>query len=367
MKKSFLALAVLGAFAGGAQAQTSVTLFGVVDAALGSISSTNAGRVTGLSSSGISSSRFGVRGTEDLGGGMRAGFWLEAGVNNDSGSFGGTSTNNQTTGASGGGGLTFNRRSTVSLLGGFGELRLGRDYVPTFWNLTIFDPFGTVGVAQSSNITLAPVATAVRASNSIAYFLPNNLGGLYGQATYAFGENNSNAGATKKDGTYAGMRIGYAGGPFDIAAAFGKTKYASGDYKQNNIAGSYNFGVLKLMAQYATNDITGFTKWKSGLVGLTAPLGSGELRLSVANTKVDNLTNAASSFAVADGKATQFGIGYVYNLSKRTAAYAQYAHIKNSDGARFEVNTNGLTSPALANNTVGGKSSGYEFGVRHSF
>ncbi|MBX7229679.1 MAG: porin [Burkholderiaceae bacterium] len=369
MKKSLLALAVLGAFAGAAQAQTSVTMFGIVDAALGHISTTNNGSVTGLSSSGINSTRFGVRGTEDLGGGMRAAFWLEAGLNNDNGSFGGTNTNNQSTGGTGGGGLTFNRRATVSLLGNFGEVRLGRDYVPTFWNLTIFDPFGTNGVAQSTNINLiTAMPTSVRASNSIAYFLPSNLGGLYGQATYAFGENNSNA-ANKRDGNHAGLRVGYAGGPFDIAVAAGKTKYVAGDYKVANIGGSYNFGFLKLMGQYGTNEVTNVTKWKTGLIGLTAPLGQGELRFDVAQTKVDNLIPVVpapySTYAVADGKATQFGIGYVYNLSKRTAAYAHYVHIKNRDGARFEANTNGLVSPTL--NTAGGKSTGYEFGVRHSF
>ena len=128
MKKSLIALAVLAA-SGAAMAQSSVTLFGVVDAtyAYGSGSASNKSQLT---NSGYNSSRLGFRGVEDLGGGMTASFWLEAGVNNDNGSGANTNTNNQATGATGGGGLTFNRRSTVSLSGGFGEVRLGRDFTP---------------------------------------------------------------------------------------------------------------------------------------------------------------------------------------------------------------------------------------------
>ena len=136
MKKSLIALAVLAA-SGAAMAQSSVTLFGIVDATY-AYGSGSAGNKSQLTNSGYNSSRLGFRGVEDLGGGMSASFWLEAGVNNDNGSGANTSTNNQASGSTGGGGLTFNRRSTVSLNGGFGEVRLGRDYTPQFWNLTVF-------------------------------------------------------------------------------------------------------------------------------------------------------------------------------------------------------------------------------------
>ena len=110
MKKSLIALAVLAA-SGAAMAQSSVTLFGVVDAtyAYGSGSVSNKSQLT---NSGYNSSRLGFRGVEDLGGGMSASFWLEAGLNNDNGTGGVTNTNNQAA-TSTGGGLTFNRRSTV--------------------------------------------------------------------------------------------------------------------------------------------------------------------------------------------------------------------------------------------------------------
>src|SRR5262245_59230432 len=126
MKKSLLALAALTAFAGAASAQSTVTLFGVVDQAVFSAKN-GANSMKGLASNQLNSNRLGFRGVEDLGGGLRAGFWLESAMANDTGLAGGGNT-----------GLDFQRRSTVSLMGGFGELRLGRDYDPSFWNYTVF-------------------------------------------------------------------------------------------------------------------------------------------------------------------------------------------------------------------------------------
>ena len=199
MKKSLVALAAL-AVAGVASAQSSVTLFGVVDAAVSGYynesknvfgGSTTTSR-TELANSGYNSSRLGFRGTEDLGGGLAASFWLEAGSEQRRRHRPAPASPARR--ATAAGGLTFNRRSTVSLSGGFGEVRLGRDYTPTFWNDTVFDPFGTNGVGTnlistangfSSRRRVTGGFTAnpnyVRASNSIGYFLPPNLGGFYGQ------------------------------------------------------------------------------------------------------------------------------------------------------------------------------------------
>ena len=201
MSKSLAALAALAA-AGGACAQSSVTLFGVVDAAVSSYSAKSRFYSTGLlpafapagqpdtvkrsqtalSNSGYNNSRLGFRGTEDLGGGLSASFWLEAPVFNDSGAAGLS---------------TFGRRSTVSLSGGFGEIRLGRDFTPSFWSDTVFDPMGATGVGTNlistinSNLAIAASGGTlngalsggtdnyVRTSNAIGYFLPPNLGGFY--------------------------------------------------------------------------------------------------------------------------------------------------------------------------------------------
>jgi predicted porin len=195
LKKSLIGLAAISCLtAGSAYAQSSVTLFGIVDAVL-QVGRGSVANRTQLGNSGYDGSRLGFRGTEDLGGGMSASFWLEAGMNNDTGVGNATNTNNQASGGAlaglnGSQGLTFNRRSTVSLAGNWGEIRLGRDYTPQFWNVTIFDPLASNGVGAgqvlSSNIA---GATLVRASNSIGYFIPPNLGGFYGQVQYYLGEN----------------------------------------------------------------------------------------------------------------------------------------------------------------------------------
>src|SRR5688572_5445505 len=229
MKKSLIALAVMAA-AGAASAQSSVTLFGIVDATL-QWSKGGSGDVRfRVTNSGYNSSRLGFRGTEDLGGGMAASFWLEAGVNNDDGSGQNTVVNSGTGLTTGGGGLTFNRRSTVSLSGGWGELRLGRDYTPTFWNLTVFDPFGTNGSGTTATLQTSATLTTpgtgvntVRASNSIGYFFPANIGGVYGQVQYAENELPNNTGAGVDAGRYLGARVGFASGPFNVAFAVGRT------------------------------------------------------------------------------------------------------------------------------------------------
>ncbi|MBC7470682.1 MAG: porin [Ramlibacter sp.] len=350
MKKSLIAMAVL-ASAGVASAQSSVTLFGIVDATLafgkGSISNK-----TQLTNSGYNSSRLGFRGTEDLGGGMSASFWLEAGMANDNGSGAATNVNNQTTGTSaasaGTQGLTFNRRSTVSLGGGWGEVRLGRDYTPQFWNLTVFDPFGTngVGTTQTLNSSLGgPVA--VRASNSIGYFLPGNLGGFYGQLQHYRGENNNNV---ANDGTGTAMRVGYANGPANAALAYSTTKYATGDIKSTNLGGQWDFGVAKLMGHYVRDRVSGSATGKGGLIGALVPVGPGEIRLAYSTYKND---------LAGTPKTNKIALGYVHNLSKRTAVYTTYARVKNSGGAAQALNGSG--------NAANQNSTGYDFGIRHSF
>jgi len=349
MKKSLIALAVLAA-SGAAMAQSSVTLFGVVDAtyAYGSGSVANKSQLT---NSGYNSSRLGFRGVEDLGGGLSASFWLEAGLNNDNGTGGVTNTNNQAA-TSTGGGLVFNRRSTVSLNGGFGEVRLGRDYTPQFWNLTVFDPFGTngVGTTQTQNSNLGG-PTNTRASNAIGYFLPGNLGGFYGQAQYYLGENLSNT-ANKKDGNGLAARVGYANGPINVALAASQTKYlVAGNIKSWNLGGQYDLGVAKILAHYNQDKISGGADGKGFLIGGLVPVGAGEVRLAYSTYKIDTVG--------ADPRANKLALGYVHNLSKRTALYATYAHVSNKNGSAQSLN--GSVTAA------GDNSNGYDFGIRHSF
>jgi predicted porin len=360
MKKSLIALAALAA-ASVASAQSSVTLFGVLDASYTHGSADNS--KSQITDSGYNSSRLGFRGTEDLGGGMSASFWLEAGLNNDNGTGDATSTNNQasgtTTATAGTQGLTFNRRSTVSLAGGWGELRLGRDYTPQFWNHTIFDPFGTNGVGTTATLVAAtdaadPVST--RASNSVGYFLPGNLGGFYGQAMVYLGENVQDGSAAEDDGRGAAVRGGFAAGPFNVAAAYAKTNFAVGDITNWNLGGQWDFGVAKLMGiynEYKLDLVAGDRKIKGWLVGASIPVGAGEIRGSYSTSEIDD---------AADTGVTKYALGYVHNLSKRTAVYATYAHVSNDGLARVALG--GATFNAT---TFGNSSNGYDIGIRHSF
>ncbi|MDB5947384.1 MAG: porin [Ramlibacter sp.] len=365
MKKHMLAILAAGA-ANLAMAQSSLTLFGVADATLSHYKVAGGTTITRLGSGGLAASRIGFRGFEDLGGGLSAGFWLESEFSIDNGTGGTTNTNNQATGtapaAAGQQGLTFNRRSTVSLLGPLGELRLGRDYVPTFWNFAVFDPFAMQGAASASNLLFAgtsgPGVNVVRNSNSIQYLFnaphPSGATGLYGQVQYALGENPSGT-ATASDGKYYGFRGGYATGPFNVAIAHSKTNaLASQDFTLTNGGASWNFGFAVLMASYTVAK-SGLPNSRndSYLVGATIPVGPGYIPLSLIRTKKDN---------TAQAQAQQLAVGYVHNLSKRTALYTTYARVTNKNGAAFSV---GGSSPiaGVANATA----TGLDLGVRHSF
>ncbi|HMO48267.1 MAG TPA: porin [Rubrivivax sp.] len=367
MKKSVLALAALGAFAGAASAQSSVTMFGVVDLNVMTVS--NNDRTYSMGTDGMASSRLGFRGVEDLGGGMKASFWLEMGLAPDTGRNAGVWGNGDLPiiGSSSreGNQLYFNRRSTLSLSNQWGELRLGRDYTPTFWNWTVFDPFGTVGVGSATNLALSGAVSAalaggtfgtlVRANNMVSYILPNGTfgPGLYGQLSIAAGEN---ANANK----YYGGRIGYAAGPFDIAASYGKTEEllaGSGvDGDAWNIAGSWNFGFMKLSGFYGKMETDGLVteaERENWYLAVTAPFGQWNVKASYGGTNGKKALN--------NDDASQWAIGVDYNLSKRTALYATWSSINNDGNSAFRVNSQ---SSAL---TSGHNSTGGQVGVRHSF
>lgn len=210
MKHTSLALAVGAVILGtaaSASAQSSVTIFGVMDAAIvrstGSIAST-----TRMNTSEALGSRLGFRGTEDLGGGLSANFMLEAGLLNDTGAGAATNSNNQASGSAGGGGLTFNRQAWMGLLGKFGEVRLGREYTPTFSAFALNDPFGGNGSMVMSQAWQGAIgglvlANAVRTSNGVSYQTPAAWGPVRAHLLYALSENASNAGATARPQAFA--------------------------------------------------------------------------------------------------------------------------------------------------------------------
>ena len=205
MKKSLLALAVLGAFAGVASAQSSVTCYGIVDLSVNDIKNGNA-HTQSMQSNQLNSNRLGFRGIEDLGGGLKAGFWLEAAMSNENGSVGG---GNGIPAPSNGSSI-FNRRSTVSLYSPWGEIRAGRDYDATLWNLVYDDVNGGNGLGQG--FSLIPVLGSgnqalLRVNGTVEYLLPPTIGGLYGQAQVSAPTNNAsngNPGRPVRNTTVAG-------------------------------------------------------------------------------------------------------------------------------------------------------------------
>jgi predicted porin len=387
MKKSLLALAALSVVAGGAYAQSSVTIGGRLDLSLRSVDN-GTNTLKTLSSSGGASQQINIRGIEDLGGGLKASFWLESGLNLDIGAAGGSNRFGDST-AGGNGAALFNRQAWVALGGGFGEVRLGRDYVPTFWNLTRFDPFGTQGVGAYTNIfpgggigLLLADATRpgtgsdlVRANNTVGYFLPA-VGGLYGQLQVAAGEGTPTTGTAatttvtqptpgRPANKYIGGRLGYAAGPVNVAVAYGirydvliqsaATKLTEDRLKSGNIAGSFDFGVLKLIGQFGKID-QGDRDLKTYQLATTIPVGAGLIKASYSKLK-DNLNDTSD--------AKQIALGYVYNLSKRTSLYATASKLSNDASGRYSVSPagNNESGTPLAGKDV----KGYEFGIGHNF
>ncbi len=348
-----LTLAALATTA--AHAQSSVTISGVIDAAARSVSNEGLGSVKSLVSGSNATSRLVVRGTEDLGDGLSASFHLEHGIALD-------------TGLPTGG--FWDRRSTVSLASrAAGELRLGRDYVPSYIGWSRFDPFSHVGVAGSNNFgsgtPVGPIRSAfgttanstVRASNSIGYFLPGGLGGLEGQLMVAAGEGATPANSGHK---VTAARLGWAGGPVAVSAAVTRTETdltTSGTFSDTAVGGTWNYGAGRVhlaWRQFKQNAA------KQSNLMLAATYGFGATELKASFIQAD-LSGRVGATVIDANDADQLGLGAVYNLSKRTALYATLARINNDGAATFSV-------PGGPAGLAGGRSStGYEAGVRHNF
>ena len=351
MKKSLLVLAALGAFAGAASAQSSVTLFGIVDV---NARYTKNGdqKLKTLSTDGINSSRLGFRGVEDLGGGLKAGFWLESAVNPDSG------TANST--------RFWHRRSTVSLIGNFGEIRAGRELTATFTGFADYDTFGTNGVADvghfnaASTVGAGNVDTVTRSDNMVSYYTPA-LGGFYARASVAAGE-----GVNGKK--HIAGRLGYAAGPLDVSGTYGTTEnITDGEkYKKGIIGASYDFGAVKVLGFGAQAKYLD-AKQNVIQIGASVPVGPSTFRAGYVRVDMKGTNAAGASIDAND--ANQFAVGYQYDLSKRTALYSTFASIKNKGAATYTVQgtTATASSPALPFISGGQKSQGFEAGIRHSF
>lgn len=345
MKKSLLALAVLTSFAGAASAQSSVTIYGVVDAGITRETGAIAGSVTKLASGVQSGNRLGFKGSEDLGNGLKAIFQIENGFDID-------------TGMTRQGGRLFGRQAFVGLAGNAGTVALGRQYNPIFGALDSIDPFGTGLPGQTVNL-MSP--GNVRTDNAITYTTaPNNVG-FTGTVLYGAGEvpgSNSAkrtfgfSGEFKRDALLVTLA-------YDKLSANTTTAPFSGGLKLLMVGATYNFGPVTAHAAYETEkgDTGNTANFRDAMVGVTIPAGPGSFMASYIH-KSDRLENARRG-------AKQFGVGYTYSLSKRTNVYTSYARINNNKGAAWYVGD--ASSGGSDLQKVGESSSAFTVGIRHKF
>lgn len=333
MKKTLLALAVLGAFAGTAAAQSNVSIYGLID--LG-ISHDNGGvnSVTRIDSGIQSGSRLGFKGSEDLGGGLSANFVLESGLNADNGSLAQ-------------GGLMFGRQSWLGLAGHFGAVRFGRQKNSLYIAVAdILDPFGN---GMAGDMARFFNLDSSRMDNTVNYATPN-LSGFSGQVGYGFGEQAGSTAELRKI-TLLGT---YANGPLALALAnhqSNNTTVLGGAKKTTLMGGTYNFGAIKAHAGYARNknDTTAGVVLDSRdlMLGVSAPIGGTDTVLASYLRKNNKL--------VANADSRQLAVGYTHTVSKRTNLYTSYSRTSNDAGAKINAGANGKSDNL------------YDFGVRHSF
>jgi GBP family porin len=368
MKKNLTAMALLGAFTSLAQAQSAVTIYGIVDAGIVRESGGVAGTVTNVSSGVGSASRIGFRGTEDLGQGWSANFVLETGARIDTGQADVT-------------GSLFNRQAYVGLKSNsFGALSIGRQYTPYYLALsTVADPFAASYAGSAKN--LFPTSGAnTRTSNTLYYVSPKVAGAIVAELAYAFGEQPGSNAA----GRQIGIGLGYSAGKLnarlahnhrnnDLTAAAGALQSppvpaAERDIGRNTLlAANYDFGVLKAFAGFGVNKGTNSaalpnnsnpfggvrpsasTDSHDALIGATIPWGANQILVSFI---------AKDDRSALNQDARQWALGLSHALSKRTNLYTAYGKISNRRGAGYTV----------GNNTdVGSGDQAFNLGVRHSF
>ena len=238
MKKSLIALAVLAA-SGAAMAQSSVTLYGVADVYLGSAKTDNGlanGSVTQtvINSGNFNGSRWGLKGTEDLGGGLKANFQLESGFNID-------------TGSSAQGGLLFGRQAWVGLSGGFGAVKVGRVYTAYDDVNGQFNGAFDSSFSPSGNV-MKSTGYASRANNGLRYETPA-FGGLTAALTYGLGEN---AAPGVDAGSNTALNVAFASGPISASLGY-QVEKATGNaesVKFTRLGAGYDLGMAFLKASY---------------------------------------------------------------------------------------------------------------------
>lgn len=349
MKHQLTAIA-LGAMSTLALAQSNVTVYGSIDAGLRNVTNVNAAgddRLTMGSNGTFRSNRLGFRGSEDLGGNLKAVFQLEAGFNTATGALNNTN------------GQLFQREARVGLAGNWGQLDLGRQYTVAFKTIVAFDPF----VFRYPSITYALSSTAgTRNSNDIQY--TGSFGDVTLRAGYALGEV---AGSNSQGATQA-IGAAYARGPVKLGASYTRAERNIGtssapayrDYDHIAIGGAYTFGKARASLGYvdetqkgAARDSTAKWVWAGLAYKLTPQLG---LTGAWYRNKEFN-TATSASVAAGDARRDLYMVGLTYALSRRTTLYSE-VDIHKLDGG---FATGGTTRLNQSRRT------GISAGIMHTF
>lgn len=330
---SLSALAVGSAFA-----QSSVNLYGVADAAIERVKGGTS--VTRLASGQQFGSRWGLRGTEDLGGGLKAVFQMEAGLN-------------IANGALGQGGLAFGRQAYVGLAGPFGAVRLGRQYSP------MDDIAGVVGTKTYDVLSVVPIignGDYNRVNSAVTYLSPSVAGTTF-QAQYSFGDQRPATDTSRDFAKQYSMHALHANGPLTLGLSLMRVidadSAAAGRQPKNAalLVGAYDFGSFKLSAYYDQED-KGAVDMK--VYGLAGAMKFGETTVSIGAAQAKNVTGSA---AATRDDAKIYTVQASHNLSKRTALYTHLTVVSNGADAAL-----GFNSPVAGRN-----SNGIQFGMRHRF
>ncbi len=352
MKLKLLALAVGGLMAGAVAAQSAnVTLYGVLDTSISNERASGAGGKGGVSatyvdSGGLSGSRWGLRGTESLGGGLNAVFVAEGGFLSD-------------TGGLGQGGRLFGRQVFVGLNGGFGSFTMGRQYSPLFSVLCDTDIDGCSSFSVTGNHYLVQPG-ALRVDNTVIYSTPN-MGGITAAAMWGAGE--STAG-TNRSRTFS-ANLQYKGGPVYAGLGYADVKNAAGTASDRTwtAGAAFDAGVAKLSGNYLERKFAaGGPKFKGYQVGAAVPFGATTALFNAGQGKVGSVKN------------TILMIGADHSLSKRTTAYARVGFSNNNGASNLDMfhsagafGTLGASGTVVSPVAAGSDERIISLGVRHRF
>jgi predicted porin len=331
MQKNVMRALALTLVSAAAQAQSSLTVYGVADAGLLLEHGGDGGTVQKIGNGIASSSRLGFKGKEDLGGGTVLTFLLENGYSID-------------TGATKQNGALFGRQALLCVSGDAGSLSIGRQYTPFYKTLNnVADPFATGMAGNAQNI----FDGTTRIDNAVEYIMPR-VAGFSADVQYGMGETPGDSSKNR----YLGASGSYEQGGLTLVLAHQQHDDATGTAHSRNtmLVARYRFGVVTGHAALARNrDLLG-AESRDVLLGMAAQLsGTDKLLFSV----IDHHDASAMR-----QNARQAAIGYSHALSRRTDLYAAYGRIRNSNGALFRVGTAADS---------GSGTTGVNLGVRHVF